>query len=150
MHDIDIQLATSGLHPSADLLQQWAVAGLVNCDSPRELTIRLVDEAEIQDLNLTYRGKDYATNVLSFCAELPEGIDIPLLGDIVICSQVVAREAKEQGKSLDAHWAHMVVHGVLHLRGYDHIIDAEAQEMESFETQILAGLGFPDPYLLGE
>ncbi len=112
-----------------------------------ELTIRLVDEAEGLELNSTYRHKDYATNVLSFPADVPdELLDIPLLGDLVICAPVVAREALEQRKPLQAHWAHLVIHGCLHLLGYDHIDDAEAEEMETLERELLAELGHPDPY----
>ena len=102
---------------------------------------------EGQSLNHTYRGKDYATNVLSFPADLPPELDLPLLGDLVVCAPVVAREATEQHKQLNAHWAHMVIHGCLHLLGYDHIDDAEADEMEALERELLAQLGIADPYL---
>ena len=112
-----------------------------------EMTVRIVDEAESHDLNLTYRGKDRPTNVLSFPFECPDEVELPLLGDLVICRQVVEREAIEQEKPLMAHWAHMIVHGSLHLLGYDHIEDDEAEEMESLETKIMQGLGFADPYL---
>lgn len=111
------------------------------------MTIRLVDEAESHELNLTYRGKDKPTNVLSFPFEAPPGIEMPLLGDLIICRQVVEQEAKEQQKPLEAHWAHMVVHGSLHLLGYDHIEDDEAEEMESLETEIMLALGYEDPYI---
>ena len=106
-----------------------------------------VDEAESHELNLTYRGKDKPTNVLSFPFEAPPGIEMPLLGDLIICRQVVEQEAKEQQKPLEAHWAHMVVHGSLHLLGYDHIEDNEAEEMESLETEIMLALGYEDPYI---
>ncbi|EEP99146.1 metalloprotease [Yersinia ruckeri ATCC 29473] len=112
-----------------------------------EVTIRVVDEAESHELNLTYRGKDKSTNVLSFPFEAPPEIELPLLGDLIICRQVVEQEAVEQNKALLAHWAHMVVHGSLHLLGYDHIVDDEAEEMESIETEIMQGLGYPDPYI---
>ena len=112
-----------------------------------EVTIRLVDDAESHELNLTYRGKDKPTNVLSFPFEAPPGIEMPLLGDLIICRQVVEQEAKEQQKPLEAHWAHMVVHGSLHLLGYDHIEDDEAEEMESLETEIMLALGYEDPYI---
>ncbi|EEQ12819.1 metalloprotease [Yersinia frederiksenii ATCC 33641] len=112
-----------------------------------EVTIRLVDEAESHELNLTYRGKDKSTNVLSFPFEAPPEIELPLLGDLIICRQVVEQEAVEQDKALLAHWAHMVVHGSLHLLGYDHIVDDEAEEMESIETEIMQNLGYPDPYI---
>ncbi|EEQ20787.1 metalloprotease [Yersinia intermedia ATCC 29909] len=112
-----------------------------------EVTVRLVDEAESHELNLTYRGKDKPTNVLSFPFEAPPEIELPLLGDLIICRQVVEQEAIEQEKALLAHWAHMVVHGSLHLLGYDHIVDDEAEEMESIETEIMQSLGYPDPYI---
>ena len=112
-----------------------------------ELTIRLVNEAEITELNHTYRNNNKATNVLSFPADLPEHIDIPLLGDMIICPSVVKREATEQHKALSSHWAHMVIHGTLHLLGYDHINEREAEEMENLEIQLLAGLGIDNPYI---
>ena len=114
------------------------------------ITVRLVDEAEGRELNRDYRGKDYATNLLTFAYDegedmpLPEGL--PLMGDLVLCRQVVEREAAEQGKALDAHYAHLSVHGMLHLQGFDHEVDAEAEEMEAREREILATLGYPDPY----
>ena len=114
------------------------------------ITVRLVDEAEGRELNRDYRGKDYATNVLTFAYDegedlpLPEGL--PLMGDLVLCRQVVERKAAEQGKALDAHYAHLSVHGMLHLQGFDHEVDAEAEEMEAREREILATLGYPDPY----
>lgn len=113
------------------------------------IALRIVGEAESQQLNREYRRKDKPTNVLSFPFEVPDiaGISEPYLGDLAVCAAVVAREAAEQGKTLRAHWAHMVVHGVLHLLGYDHLDDAEADEMEALERDILAGLGLPDPYL---
>jgi probable rRNA maturation factor len=146
--ELDLQLATEASElPSAAQLRQWSELALRQRTAPSELTIRIVDEAEGRELNRTWRGKDYATNVLSFPAEIPDGLlDIPLLGDLVICAQVVAREAAEQGKSLDAHWAHLTLHGCLHLLGYDHIDDEEAEEMEGLERRLLAELGYPDPY----
>ncbi len=114
------------------------------------VTVRIVDEDEARELNRDYRGKDYATNVLTFAygegddMPLPEGL--PLMGDLVLCRQVVEREAAEQGKALDAHYAHLSVHGMLHLQGFDHLEDAEADDMEARERQILAGLGYADPY----
>jgi len=104
-------------------------------------------EGESRELNHTYRGKDKPTNVLSFPFEAPPGIELPLLGDLIICRQVVEQEAQEQEKTLEAHWAHMVIHGSLHLLGYDHIEDDEAEEMESLETEIMLALGYPDPYI---
>lgn len=146
--ELDLQLATAaGDLPGEAQLRQWCELALRQRTAPSELTIRIVDEAEGRELNHTWRGKDYATNVLSFPAEIPDGLlDIPLLGDLVICAPVVAREAAEQGKRAEAHWAHLVIHGCLHLLGYDHIDDAEAKEMEALERQLLAELGHPDPY----
>ncbi len=130
------------------------LAHLPNRDNAKaiRLGVRIVDEEESAQLNNTYRHKNYATNVLSFGCELPKAVlasldELPL-GDLAICAQVVEREALEQEKPSQAHWAHMLVHGVLHLHGFDHIDEAEAEEMESIERQILASLGFPDPYLV--
>ena len=146
---IDLQIACeqeSGL-PTAEQIEQWATAAVQPQSDEVEMTVRIVDEVESHDLNLNYRGKDRPTNVLSFPFECPDEVELPLLGDLVICRQVVEREAQEQDKPVMAHWAHMVVHGSLHLLGYDHIEDDEAEEMESLETQIMTGLGFADPYL---
>ena len=146
---IDLQIACeeeSGL-PTAEQIEQWATAAVQPQSDEVEMTVRIVDEAESHALNLNYRGKDRPTNVLSFPFECPDEVELPLLGDLVICRQVVEREAQEQDKPLMAHWAHMVVHGSLHLLGYDHIEDDEAEEMESLEIQIMTGLGFADPYL---
>lgn len=133
--------------PQESQFQHWvetALAGRASDDA--ELTIRIVSKQESQSLNHQYRGKDKPTNVLSFPFEVPEGLTLPLLGDLVICADVVSAEAAEQAKPLHAHWAHMVVHGCLHLLGYDHIDDAEAEEMESLEICILNTLGIDDPY----
>lgn len=146
---IDLQIACeqeTGL-PTAEQIEQWATAAAQPQSDEVEMTVRIVDEAESHELNLNYRGKDRPTNVLSFPFECPDEVELPLLGDLVICRQVVEREAQEQDKPVMAHWAHMVVHGSLHLLGYDHIEDDEAEEMESLETQIMTGLGFADPYL---
>ena len=146
---IDLQMACeqeSGL-PTAEQIEQWATAAVQPQSDEVEMTVRIVDEAESHALNLNYRGKDRPTNVLSFPFECPDEVELPLLGDLVICRQVVEREAQEQDKPVMAHWAHMVVHGSLHLLGYDHIEDDEAEKMESLETQIMTGLGFADPYL---
>ncbi|MFO7704154.1 MAG: rRNA maturation RNase YbeY [Halopseudomonas sp.] len=144
--ELDLQTACSAPDlPDEDSFRRWA--GLALQGKPgHELTIRLVDEAESQSLNRQYRGKDYPTNVLSFPADLPPELNIPLLGDLVICAQVVAREADEQDKPLQAHWAHMVIHGCLHLLGLDHSDDTEAEQMEALERQLLAQLGIADPY----
>ena len=146
---IDLQIACeqeTGL-PTAQQIEQWATAAVQPQSDEVEMTVRIVDEAESHELNLNYRAKDRPTNVLSFPFECPDEVELPLLGDLVICRQVVEREAQEQDKPVMAHWAHMVVHGSLHLLGYDHIEDDEAEEMESLETQIMTGLGFADPYL---
>ena len=146
---VDLQIATENIEglPTEEQIVQWATAAVQPKGDEVEMTVRIVDEAESHELNLTYRGKDRPTNVLSFPFECPDEVELPLLGDLVICRQVVEREAAEQEKPLIAHWAHMVVHGSLHLLGYDHIEDDEAEEMESLETQIMQGLGFDDPYL---
>lgn len=146
---LDLQLACETIQglPDEAAFQRWLEAAVTPFQPESEVTIRLVDEAESHELNLTYRGKDKPTNVLSFPFEAPPGIELPLLGDLIICRQVVEQEAEEQGKSVDAHWAHMVVHGTLHLLGYDHIEDEEAEEMEALETEIMLALGYPDPYI---
>ncbi|MGK3130846.1 rRNA maturation RNase YbeY [Pantoea sp. C8B4] len=146
---LDLQLACAdenGL-PAEPAFQRWLEAAVTPFQPESEVTIRLVDEAESHELNLTYRGKDKPTNVLSFPFEAPPGIELPLLGDLIICRQVVEQEAEEQGKTVESHWAHMVVHGTLHLLGYDHIEDEEAEEMEALETEIMLALGYPDPYI---
>ena len=152
MLELDLQNASQASHlPSEAQFRQWCELALRQRTADSELTIRLVDEAEGQELNRTWRQKDYPTNVLSFPADVPdEMLDIPLLGDLVICVQVVEREAQEQNKSPEAHWAHLVIHGCLHLLGYDHIDDEEAEEMETLEQQLLAELGHPDPYAADE
>lgn len=145
---LDLQIATSDSNdiPSQDKIQQWLTFILPQFVNEAELTIRIVDEQESQYLNNLYRHKDKPTNVLSFPFESPVEMETPLLGDLVICKQIVQKEALEQNKSLESHWAHMIVHGCLHLLGYDHIDDNEAQEMESIEIDIMAALGFANPY----
>ncbi len=149
---LDVQLAESiehlGTLPSEEQLSLWAstaLQGRTEFEEP-ELTIRLTDDEESQALNSEYRGKDKPTNVLSCPFEMPPGIPLELLGDLIICVGVVEQEAKEQEKTTEAHWAHMVIHGCLHLLGYDHIKDDEAEEMEALERDLLASLGYPDPY----
>ena len=145
--ELDLQrIANADNLPSNKQFQQWVDAALAHTTKDFELTIRLVDAVESQQLNSQYRGKDKPTNVLSFPFEVPEGIELNLLGDIVICIEVVAQEALDQNKDLHRHWAHMVTHGCLHLLGYDHISDMEAIEMESLEIKILEKLGFDNPY----
>lgn len=146
---LDLQLASTASDlPTESQIQQWLDAAILPFQAEAEVTVRIVDESESQQLNFDYREKDKPTNVLSFPFQCPPGIELPLLGDLVICAGVVAQEAKEQQKTLTAHWAHMVVHGSLHLLGFDHINDTDALEMEAEEIQILAELGFADPYLL--
>jgi probable rRNA maturation factor len=149
MLELDLQIASEAERlPSGEDFRRWCSVALQQRTADSELTIRIVDEPEGRELNLRWREKDYATNVLSFPADVPdELLDIPLLGDLVICAPVVVREALEQDKAADAHWAHLVIHGCLHLLGYDHIEDEEAEEMESLERDLLAELGYPDPYL---
>ena len=145
--EVDLQLASEADEiPPETGFQRWAEAALAGRRRDAELVVRVVDEAESRQLNHDYRGMDKPTNVLSFPFEAPPGVPSEHIGDLVICAPVVQREAREQGKSAQAHWAHMTVHGVLHLLGYDHIEDDEAEEMEALERTILAGLHFPDPY----
>lgn len=147
---VDIQSASSEPVPEEEDIRRWICASLASqkktTQGAAELSVRLVDTEEMSALNKTYRGKMGPTNVLSFPADLPESVAIPLLGDIVICAPVVRKEAKAQNKALDAHWAHMTVHGTLHLLGYDHIEDSEAARMEALETTILSTLNYASPY----
>jgi probable rRNA maturation factor len=149
MHlDLDLQIASaSSALPSEADLARGAAAALSGRREDAELTIRIVDEAESAELNQRYRGKPGPTNVLSFPFEAPPGLPpTDLIGDLAICAPVIEREAAGQGKALPAHWAHIVVHGVLHLLGYDHLQEVDALEMEGLETAVLCGLGFPRPY----
>ena len=147
-YQIDIEINSSNSQiPTADNIERWISAALSSDKlAEAEVSVYIVDEAESQSLNAQYRGKNKPTNVLSFPADIPEEVGIPLLGDLVVCAPVVAREAEEQGKSLEAHWAHMLVHGTLHLLGYDHIEDDEAEAMESLETVLITQMNFPAPY----
>ncbi len=132
--------------PGQSELESWALAALQSPRGDEELTIRIVDAEESQQLNAEYRGQHKPTNVLSFASDLPPDVEVNLLGDLVICAPVVIREAEQQNKPLRAHWAHMVVHGLLHLQGFDHIDDRDAEIMEQLERRLLAQLGFNDPY----
>lgn len=149
--DIDRQLASDAEDlPSQAALERW-IAAVLAChpdEQRNELTVRFVDEDESHTLNHTYRGKDSATNVLSFPFEGPPEVSLPLFGDLVICAPVVRAEALEQAKMLQDHYAHMVIHGTLHLMGYDHIEASEAEAMEALECDILAVLGIASPYQL--
>ena len=149
--DLEIQRATTAANtPDDDQFQLWVETALAGRSNDLTLAIRIVDEQEGQRLNRQYRNKDYATNVLSFPADLPESLPAEIrlsqLGDLVICAPVVAREAAEQHRPETDHWAHLTIHGVLHLLGYNHEMADEAIVMETLETEILAGLGISDPY----
>jgi len=149
--DLDLQYAEKSEEPpSRDEFQQWVDLALIK-DKPAQVSIRIVDEAESQSLNHQYRGKDRPTNILSFPMELPEDVskelDMLMLGDLVICLPVVENEARQQGKDLKSHWAHMVIHGMLHLQGYDHISASDAEAMESLEIKLLQKININNPYL---
>ncbi len=147
--DLDVQYAIAdddGEPPSPALIRTWVMAALNGQRDEAELTVRIVTAKEIQKLNRNYRHKDKPTNVLSFPFEKIEGINLPLLGDVVVCATVIAHEAQQQNKFHIDHWAHMVVHGVLHLLGHDHVDEAEAETMERLEIKILKGLAIGNPY----
>ena len=145
---VDIPTASAEPAPEEDDIRSWIAAALAggarSADS--EICVRLVDRDEMSKLNRDYRAKEGPTNVLSFPSDLPTELELPLLGDIVICAPVVRTEAKQQHKSLRAHWAHLTVHGTLHLLGYDHIEEHQAVAMETLETRILEQLNFACPY----
>ena len=143
--DVQYAMAVDGI-PGEDAIRQWVLLALPEQKKEAELTVRIVDEAEITALNRQYRGKDGPTNVLSFPYEGIPGVATELLGDIVICAPVVASEAIAQHKPPDAHWAHIVIHGVLHLLGFDHQHDDHAHQMEAREAELLASLGYTNPY----
>ena len=147
MIELDLQLACKDENlPTKEQVAQWLEAVLSPYGKSFEITVRIVEASESQQLNHQYRGKNKPTNVLSFPFEVPDGIELNLLGDMVICAEVVMQEAIEQNKANNAHWAHMIIHGCLHLLGYDHISDTDAEEMEALEIKILAQLGFKNPY----
>ncbi len=149
---VDVQIAVDDAGvPARATIADWVRGALAAAghDRASEVSVRVVAEAEMQDLNRTYRGKDRPTNVLSFPAgqfATPPDEDVDFLGDIVICAAVVHAEARAQAKTADAHWAHMLVHGSLHLLGFDHETAPEAAVMEGLETRILAAAGVSDPY----
>lgn len=150
--DLDVQYATSVDEvPSAAEFRRWAHSALLAATEETDvsLTVRITDEAEIADLNARYREVPQATNVLSFPMDLPLAITPWPLGDVVLCAPIVLREARAQGKPETAHWAHLTVHGVLHLLGHDHQGQAEAELMEGIERNVMAALGYPDPYAVG-
>jgi probable rRNA maturation factor len=149
--ELEIQRATTTLNtPDDNQFQLWINAIDVQQDKSFALSIRIVEEPEARQFNREYRNRDYATNILSFPVELPEGLPVEfrqsLLGDLLICAPVVAREAREQKRPEADHWAHLTVHGILHLLGYDHQQDDQAIVMESLEIDILNKLGISDPY----
>jgi probable rRNA maturation factor len=145
---VDIQNASGAPVPAEEDFRHWIGAALTGQTTREqvEISLRLVDDAEMAQLNATYRGKQGATNVLSFPADLPPELDLPLLGDIVICAPVVAAEAAQQGKSPSAHWAHMTIHGTLHLLGYDHVEEVDANTMEALESEVLRQFNYHCPY----
>ncbi len=155
MLNIDFQIACENEDniPDIDLFSKWINKALImegylkeNEDKDIDITVRIVDEDEIQDLNRTYRNKDKTTNILSFPFECPDEVSIPLLGDLVLCKNVVEKEALEQEKTLEEHYAHLIVHGTLHLLGYDHIEDEDAKIMEPLEIKIVMALNYANPY----
>ncbi|MDA1343333.1 MAG: rRNA maturation RNase YbeY [Proteobacteria bacterium] len=148
MNKIEVQVVFSSAgQPDKAQIQQWIDAALQDYDKDTEIVVRIVDVHESSQLNKQYRHKPGPTNILSFPADIPEGIGLNLLGDLVVCAPVVEREAIEQQKLLTHHWAHIIIHGVLHLLGYDHIEDTEAELMESLEIKILQTLNISNPYL---
>ena len=147
MNQIEIQAVfESAGQPDQQQIQLWVDTALDDYDQDTEIVVRIVDEQESAELNEQYRHKSGPTNILSFPVDLPEGIELDLLGDLVICAPVVEKEALEQSKILEHHWAHIIVHGVLHLLGYDHIDDDEAELMENKEIAILNKLQINNPY----
>ena len=138
--------AEKGDIPDAALVQQWAEKACL-CDDQVITSVQIVSKNEMHELNNTWRGKNRPTNVLSFPMQSPDEVDLKILGDLVLCAYVINTEARQQHKSAQAHWAHMVVHGMLHLQGYDHIDEHQADEMEALEIRILDQLGFDNPYL---
>lgn len=143
---LDLQIACDNNKlPSHDSFQCWVDTALLPYNKPFELTIRVVESQESQNLNNQYRQKNKPTNVLSFPFDVPEGIELSLLGDLVICADIVEAEALEQNKNVEDHWAHMTIHGCLHLLGFDHIDDDEAEEMETLEITLLSTLNINNP-----
>ncbi|MFT4519164.1 MAG: putative rRNA maturation factor [Halioglobus sp.] len=145
---VDIQSDSAEPVPDESEIRRWITAAAATQATSKhlEISVRMVGTDEMTTLNETYRGKTGPTNVLSFPATLPDELHHPLLGDIVICAPVVVAEAKQQGKDLEAHWAHMAVHGTLHLFGYDHLEEEEASNMEALESTILSSLNYSCPY----
>lgn len=148
MRELEVQrVVTSDNIPSDDLLQVWVEKALLGFHENAEIVIRIVDINEISELNVQYRLKEGATNILSFPFDVPDGVEgINLLGDLVVCAKVLEQEAQTQQKSLNNHWAHIIIHGVLHLLDYNHVNDKDALEMESKEIFILQQLDIENPY----
>jgi probable rRNA maturation factor len=147
MNSVEIQtIFESAGQPSEAQIQLWVNTALEEFEQDTEIVVRIVDESESAELNEQYRHKQGPTNILSFPVEIPEGIDLNLLGDLVICAPVLEKEAQQQNKLLAHHWAHIIMHGVLHLLGYDHLDDEQAEEMESKEIALLQQLNIPNPY----
>lgn len=147
---LDVQYATEEDElPSEEMLALWIKKALPRTFDSIELTVRLVDIEESSQLNKVHRGKNKPTNILSFPFSLPKGIQlpVPLLGDLVFCVPIVLQEAKQQSKELFAHWAHLTIHGTLHLLGYDHENDQDAEKMENLEIKLMSELGYPNPYI---
>lgn len=148
MNHVEIQAVfVSPGQPDSKQIQHWIDTVLLDYPQDTEIVVRIVDEIESAALNKLYRHKEGSTNILSFPADLPEGVDLDLLGDLVVCAPVLEREALEQHKTLADHWAHIIIHGVLHLLGYDHIEDSDAEIMEDKEITILKKLNISNPYL---
>ena len=147
-YQIDVEVNSSSTKiPGVEQIELWIASALRSDElTEAEVSVYIVDESESQELNHQYRGKNKPTNVLSFPADIPDEVGVPLLGDLVVCAPVVEREAQEQGKTLEAHWAHMLIHGTLHLLGFDHIEEDEAEVMEALETRLMTQLHYPAPY----
>ncbi|MEE9397554.1 MAG: rRNA maturation RNase YbeY [Methylococcales bacterium] len=144
---LDVQYASQVMEvPSKEQFRTWLNTVLVDQNYDVEVVIRITDEQEMSQLNHRYRQRQGTTNILSFPFEAPDQVPVDLLGDLVVCAPVVEQEAMQQGKDLNAHWAHMIIHGALHLLGYDHIKDSEAEAMENMEVDLLKSIGFPNPY----
>jgi probable rRNA maturation factor len=151
VNHVDIQtIFESPDQPSRQQIQQWVDAALADIDRDTEIVVRIVDRQESAELNEQYRHKSGPTNILSFPVEIPEGIELDLLGDLVISAPVLEQEAQEQNKPLTNHWAHIIIHGVLHLLGYDHIDNDQAELMENKEIAVLNQLNIPNPYTEAE
>jgi probable rRNA maturation factor len=147
MNSVEIQtIFASAGQPSEAQIQLWIDTALEDINRDTEIVVRIVDTQESAELNEQYRYKHGATNILSFPVDIPEGIDLNLLGDLVVCAPVLEQEARQQNKILAHHWAHIIIHGVLHLLGYDHLDDEQAEEMESKEIALLQKLAIPNPY----